>query len=162
MIPMAQHIANDDENGNLLSEMREDYYDYSYELTYGYDEDGNLLSEEYDWDGDGEVDESYHYEYDADGNVIYEGYMVDGATVYASSYTYDAEGNMTSALSESDWDDDGVFDQESYTFEYDANGNMVGESYEDSGEVLISMSTTKMAMFSMLKCLNPMTGMMMV
>ena len=46
--------------------------------------------------------------------------------------------------------------------EYDANGNMVGESYEDSGEVLISMSTTKMAMFSALKCLNPMTGMMMV
>ena len=34
------------------------------------DADGNVLTSEYDWDGDGVADEMYAYTYDADGSLI--------------------------------------------------------------------------------------------
>ena len=65
------------------------------------------MSESYDWDDDGVVDEtygeSYSYTYDADGNMLSESvdYDLDGVKCLMKidetyEYTYDANGDLTS------------------------------------------------------------------
>ena len=67
-----------------------------YFAHYEYDENGNLVSEwfESDYDGDGIYDETEYYEYDADGNLVYE--AINDSSV---SYEYDENGNLVSEIS---------------------------------------------------------------
>jgi hypothetical protein len=71
---------------------------------------GNILTEEFDIDGDGTVDLRSTYTYDADGNVLTEESDIggDGTVDLRSTYTYDADGNRLTR--ESDVGGDGTVD----------------------------------------------------
>ena len=119
-----------DEDGNLIEEAYTDtYWGESWTNTYEYDEDGNLVSETYesDWDGDGVSDDpsSIPTPMTKMETLVSESYSSDwdgdGIADDSYAYTYDADGNILSETYESDG--------EMYHFEYDADGNLLTEEY---------------------------------
>lgn len=92
--------------------------------SFAYDAEGNLSSEDYDADGDGNPERRGTYTYDADGNLSRVEYRDSGGTSsdYDASFTYDIYGNQTS--SEFDFDGDGTPDSID-TYAYDAAGNWI-------------------------------------
>ena len=136
-----------DNNGNILS--RTSDYDgdgtaeYSYTNTY--DSDGNLISEtyistSYDRNGDGQINEedqettTYNYTYDVDGDLIKTTYDYDndGVVDRITTFIYDTNKNILSETSGSDSNGDGEIDEvkSTYTYAYDADGNLIEESYK--------------------------------
>ena len=78
-----------------------------------YDEDGNLTSESYDYNGDGIADETTTY-----------------------TYEYDEDGNLTSYTSVADYDGDGVQDNVEI-YNYDSYGSLIYEGYDYDGDGVI-------------------------
>jgi len=100
--------------------------------TYTYDTNGNVLTEEVDYDADGTVDKlnSWTYTYDSDGNMLSEerDYGADGTGAERHTYTYDANGNIL--IEEVSG---GGLGNQRYTYTYDSDGNMLTEELEDEG-----------------------------
>ena len=112
--------------------------------TYTYDTNGNVLTEEVDYDADGTVDKlnSWTYTYDSDGNMLSEerDYGADGTGAERHTYTYDANGNMLSE--EVDHDADGTVDKlKSWTYTYDSDGNMLSAEFYGADGTLSSSYT---------------------
>jgi hypothetical protein len=101
--------------------------------TFTYDANGNTTRTETDYGGDGMVDEMTTSTYDANGNMTRTEYDSDGdGTVdEITIYTYDANGNMT--RTEYDSDGDGTVD-EIITYTYDANGNRTRTESDSDGD----------------------------
>ena len=59
-----------------------------------YDEDGFILSETYDYDGDGVSDEVWTYTYDGDSAITSYDYDGDGVVDASDTFTYDATGAL--------------------------------------------------------------------
>ncbi len=83
---------------------------------------GNQTKEEYDFDGDGTVDQIYTFTFDANGNLTRYEYDADadGTVDEIYTFTYDANGNKTRY--ENDSEETCTVD-EITTYTYDANGN---------------------------------------
>ena len=83
---------------------------------------GNQTKEEYDFDGDGTVDQIYTFTFDANGNQTRQetDTDADGTVDEIYTFTYDANGNKTRY--ENDSEETCTVD-EITTYTYDANGN---------------------------------------
>ncbi len=111
--------------------------------TWTYDADGNMLSEEYDGDGDGKADYRETHTYDANGNMLTEEHdyddadgspPADGTMDVRITYTYDEYGNKLSE--ERDGFDmvppDGT-PEERTAWTYDEHGNKLTEEQDADG-----------------------------
>jgi len=127
---------NYDSDGNLLDESYDNDGDSVADNVYTYyrDSDGNPLSADNDTDGDGLIDREWIWTYDTDGNntFIEVDTDVDGVTdlVYYEA-TFDVDGNRTWYAYDSDLD--GAWD-ETYTYTYDSDGNMLSAVEDTDGD----------------------------
>ena len=101
-------------------------------LTFAYDAEDNLVSNAYDFEGDGIADGRTEYSYDADGNLVrLEFYWDDNLLHSITTITYDMYGNETSR--QYDYDADGTPDSFD-TYTYDSNGNQIRAEYDSDGD----------------------------
>ncbi|MEJ2436621.1 MAG: hypothetical protein P8Y35_01110, partial [Sulfurovaceae bacterium] len=116
----------DDDNNLALDDDEIYYIEY-----FTYDDSGNMLSKNYDFNGDESIDISYTYTYDEHNNILRESRDTngDGNADRIYTYTYDSNNNM---LSENyDYNGDGNVDQ-IITYTYDSNDNMLSESRDNN------------------------------
>lgn len=99
---------------------------YRYEYEYEYDEVGNITkAKAIRW---GAVEIIAMPEYDANGNIVKATIQTNEDT-YTNTYTYDIQ-NRLIAAEKATMDSYGIFFcPTSYTYRYDANGNLTEESY---------------------------------
>jgi len=100
--------------------------------SYLYDAQGNLSSDSFDGDGDGQADRIYTKSYDAYGNSVIQEVddNGDGATDHVVSNTYNASGQLlTSYIDVTDNDTENTLT----TYTYDAYGNRLSYSYDKNG-----------------------------
>lgn len=98
-------------------------------VVYGYDAKGQVLLEEYDFDGDGQVDRIVAFGYDAVGNRTFEerDKGADGVWDYRVQYNYDASGHLLSERI--DRDADGEVDAQR-NYNYDGAGHVRSIVYD--------------------------------
>lgn len=142
-----------DENGNILTE---EYSHHSYsgrKFTYTYDTHGNMLTMN-EVINDPEVRwHNYVYTYDEKGNLVKEEYTYDGSfrkvSWHTAVYTHDEEGNI---LSKTTYHRDGTLFH-AYTYTYDERNNPLSEvsdlghqiytyTYDEQGNILTCIYTT--------------------
>lgn len=93
---------------------------YSDDITYEYDENGNMILK-VNIDEDGDVDR-YTYEYDENGNLVLQKHTGPDWYEYEFTFGYDENGNML--FSKEEYEDG---DKSQTTYQYDENGNMISE-----------------------------------
>ncbi|EIJ33061.1 hypothetical protein Thini_0408 [Thiothrix nivea DSM 5205] len=126
MDPMANKITESvwKEDGSLSS--------YA---VHSFDRQGNKVLEEYDSDGDGNIDSrnAYAYTYDEQGNKVLEEFDkdADGNADSRNAYAYDGQGNKV--LEEFDKDADGNADSRN-AYAYDGQGNKVLEEFDKDAD----------------------------
>ena len=112
-----------DGDGNTLTKSY-DVNGFSFITTYAYayDDHGNLKSEIFDRDSDGEANEIYTYTYDDNGNMLTKSYDTDtnGEPNSIQTNTYDDNGNRL--IYSSDTDANGE-PNSIFTSTYDTDGN---------------------------------------
>lgn len=101
---------------------------YSDDITYEYDENGNMILK-VNIDEDGDVDR-YTYKYDENGNLISETHVGPDWYEYEYTYNYDEKGNR---ISEAAVFEDG--DTTYGTYSYDEDGNLISVVYTDRNGV---------------------------
>jgi len=67
-----------------------------YSTTFGYDSDGNIVSQTYT-NSQSEV-VLIEYQYDANGDIESQTGKLDTVLQYTKTFTYDAEGNITATV----------------------------------------------------------------
>ncbi|MBE6947968.1 MAG: hypothetical protein E7454_06955 [Ruminococcaceae bacterium] len=109
-----------DSEGRLLTEHLE--YDNvdggrtTQDITYTYDDSGNLVLKIFD-------DDSTDYIYDANGNLIHEITMNSGGYTTEIEYAYDSNERLIRKTHI-----DGSFTTTEYTYSYDAAGNLISQT----------------------------------
>lgn len=113
--------SHNDEVFSAVYYLDEEYWSAPYYKDYEYDAKGNMtLKQEYDQD---KVSDTYTWEYDGNGRITRQTQSKPGTDVlYYSNNTYDQYGNLLAA--------EGINllngeVKDTYTYEYDANGNAV-------------------------------------
>lgn len=121
------------ENGDPVESL--EYHDEElYRKTvWTYDDTGNLLeTESYQ---NGEISSSTIFQYDENGHLLEEISYENGVISQKTIFDYDENGNQTKRLYYSNdmiaYSDSGLQLKSGYTWEYDSNGNLVAESFED-------------------------------
>jgi ELWxxDGT repeat protein len=111
---------------------------------YAYDENGNRIKTDTDWDMDNIVDQRTTYTYDANGKPM--GYADSDApdfiptalTSYSFTYTYDESGNLIRKDKRNG--NNGL--KESHIYEYDVYGNRTLEKIDWDGDGTFDEQTT--------------------
>lgn len=115
-----------DEKGNMILKVNINEDGDVDRYTYEYDENGNLISEEHvgpDW-----YEYQYTYGYDENGNMLFSKAAYEDGDQKQSTYQYDEKGNLISEVS---IDRNG--DKYQYAYAYDENGNMIYKEDVRSG-----------------------------
>lgn len=117
------------EDGNLLSERRDDGADGSIDYVdqRTYDTGGYMTHREIDNENDGVVDVEYFWERNSRGQALSSIREENGVRVYADRATYDVAGQRLTYLR--DDDGDGNFDH-GYAHTYDSGGRQLEWSYD--------------------------------
>lgn len=130
-----------DNNGNLYREININNGNIDQVITYTYDEQGNLISESYDYDYNGVADRIDAYTYNEQGNLSTKNIDsdTDGVADETITYTYDEQDNL---ITESiDSNADGIADQ-IMTYAYDNRGNLISESIDFDTDRIANQITT--------------------
>ena len=130
----------------MIATLTTEYWYATNASTYAYDADGLLIKQETvttaTAEGYSSGKSTENWAYDSHGNVTsYKSYSEYGGCIYTSgrtvAYTYDDAGRITRMAGSTVYNNDGDTDRSSYTetYTYDANGNMLTDSYiSGSGE----------------------------
>ncbi len=122
-----------DDRGNLIR--TEDDFEadgtVDFAVTHTFDEEGNLVSTEYDDDGDSVIDSCTVNTHDDRGNLLRSEWDADGDGVIDTytAYTYDEQGNL---LSDETDNPDAIVRGRRYV--YDERGNLVSTTYDFDGD----------------------------
>ncbi len=111
-----------------------------------YDDEGNLVKEEGDDDGDGQTDWSYEYVYNDAGNMTAAEYdEISEGTKKAARFEYDEAGNMIRRDADNSYDGTTFTADQIYSYEYGLFGDawkMTKEMLDENGDGDIDYTNT--------------------
>jgi hypothetical protein len=104
-----------------------------------YNENGDLIIDENDFDADGTIDSAIYYGYDEDGNLTHEmhDYDLDGDIEHDVRYVYDDNGNLTSELvtHNVNGSNGSYIGRTDYTYDLDGNMTSMADDVNNDGTI---------------------------
>jgi hypothetical protein len=113
--------TNDDKGNAIEMVVYRDSATVKSRYVYTYDDKGNVIEEKYYKRGSNALNSRVTYTYDDKGNKVQDKtYDADGSWAVSHIYSYDSKGNM---VDEKIMQADGLNGRNTFTYEYDSNGN---------------------------------------